>query len=75
LNRRFDRRLALLRRFGFIYKHVEGVGIVTRTVHGRVQAVAAGSLLSEHNRAFRELVLSMLSRGHSVTVRPVHSAK
>lgn len=60
LNRRFEHRARLLRRFGFRYVNLSGIGLFTRVRWTREQSVAAATVMSAHNRIWRELVLRPL---------------
>lgn len=48
LNERFEERSAELRSMGYKYQQIPGMGIAvfTRTKHGKVKTVAAGTVLN-----------------------------
>jgi hypothetical protein len=60
LNRRFDKRAALLRRFGFAYEVVGQVAIFSRTRRCRRSEVPAALLSHADKRAWREALRSIL---------------
>jgi hypothetical protein len=62
LNRRFERRAALLRRLGFTYQRIEGmpVAVFGRGYLGKSQAIPAAVLHHADNRAwFEELARTL----------------
>lgn len=64
MNRRFDKRVRFLARFGFRYQIVKNEqdprdthGVLTRLRHGRAQTITASLVLIAPPRLFREMVL------------------
>lgn len=70
LNRRFDQRSALLRRFGFKYQSLVAIpartggtmGIFVRDRLGRVQMLPAAEVMHAERRAWRDTLATTLQR-------------
>ena len=68
LNRRFDRRAAFLRKFGFAYRRVEEIGKAVfqrkgrRLIGNQRDALTADFVLLASNRVFRDELSRMLVR-------------
>lgn len=63
LNRRFDRRAALLSRFGFKYRQVaQGLAAFTRVRFGREMNIAAPVLMHADNRTWQDILATNLYR-------------
>ena len=63
LNRRFERRAAVLRRFGFKYRCVaEGVAVFDRARFVKVQTITAAEVMHADGRAWRAALAMRLAR-------------
>ena len=63
LNRRFDRRVALLRRFGFKYSTpVPGIAVLTRMRYGRPTNVAASEVMHADRDTWVDRLTTLLVR-------------
>jgi hypothetical protein len=63
INRRFDRRAALLRKSGFSYRAVcPGVAVFTRVRYGKETNVAAATVLHADKRVWTDTLETALIR-------------
>lgn len=62
LNKRFDNRAALLRRFHFTYRMLApGIAVFSRNRYGREQNIAAATLLHADRRVWVDTLRTVLA--------------
>ena len=62
LNRRFDKRVAFLHRFGFRRSYVKDIAVYTRISRGTTDLVLSSVIMHEDNRCWRDDLRQLLRR-------------